>query len=78
MPGGITLAQAQTELANATAAYNKALQEQAYAVTGALRGGGRSVTRAELQQLQNAVTYWDTKVAQLTRGGMRVRRGVAL
>lgn len=74
----ISLTQAQTELANAITALNAAMQSQEYTVQGALRGGGRSVKRADLDALQNAVTYWERKVAQLQRGGIRVRRGVAL
>lgn len=74
----ITLADAQTKLQNAMAAYDAALQAQQYSVTGALRGGGRTVVRGDIDKLGAEVERWRRIVAQLTRGGMRVRRGVPL
>lgn len=74
----ITLADAQLKLTNAMAAYDAALTQQSYSVSGALRGGARTVVRPELKALGDEVERWRRIVAQLTRGGSRVRRGVAL
>ena len=68
---GITLAQAETQLANWLAALEKISGGQSYTIsTGA---GSRTVQRADLESVQAQVTYWDNQVKRLTRGGIRVR-----
>lgn len=62
---GITLAQAETELANAIAAHAKVTgQGQSYAIDAG--GGGRKLARAELDSLLKSISYWDAKVKQLS------------
>lgn len=60
---GITLAQAETKLTEAMDALSSAMDAQQYAV------GNRSVTRANLESLHKAVTFWDAQVKRLSRGG---------
>jgi chromosome segregation and condensation protein ScpB len=74
---GITLTQAQAQLDAALVALQKARDAQQYHIYGSA-GGGRLFTRAELQQLEADVEKWERRVTQLTRGGIRVRRGVAI
>lgn len=66
---GITLAQAETQLAAWLAADTAVASGQAYTV------GGRSLTRANAREIRENITYWDKKVQRLTRGGIRVRGG---
>lgn len=62
---GITLAQAEAELANALAAHAKVTQQgQSYGIDAG--GGGRRLVRAELNSLLNDINFWDAKVKQLS------------
>lgn len=71
---GITLAQAETALAEALATHTKVMNSQEYEHDGAMN------KRVRLNELQSAITYWDTKVNQLsqTRSGPRARRVIPL
>jgi len=60
---GITLAQAETKLSEAMAAISAVMTNQEYRI------GNRWLTRADLDSLQKAVTFWDNQVKRLTRGG---------
>ena len=66
---GITLAQAQTQLALWLEADAAVATGQAYTI------GGRSLTRANAREIRENLTYWDNKVQRLTRGGLRVKFG---
>ena len=66
---GITLAQAQTQLALWLEADAAVATGQAYTI------GGRSLTRANAREIRENLTYWDKKVQRLTRGGLRVKFG---
>lgn len=57
---GITLAQAEAQLAYYLAAEQKALESQRYAI------GDRSQQRADLEDIQRGITLWDSRVKQLT------------
>lgn len=66
---GITLAQAEAKLTEAQDAYSAALTSQEYAV------GGKRQRRADLDALQRAIEFWESKVIRLTRssnGGIRI------
>jgi len=67
---GITTAEAETKLTNALAALDKAMEAQSYNISSG--GGGRSISRADVSSLQDAVDYWDNKVRQLSRGGIKI------
>lgn len=57
---GITLTQAETQLAAYVAAETKVLQGQAYEISG------RRLTRANLAEIRDGMDYWDRKVKELT------------
>ncbi|MGH6719359.1 MAG: DUF6148 family protein, partial [Alphaproteobacteria bacterium] len=64
---GITLAQAEAKLATWLAADDAVARGQSYSVAG------RQLTRANLQEIREAVTWWDGKVKRLARtSGARV------
>lgn len=69
---GITLAQAETHLAEALAALSKARGNISYSIAG------RSLQRPQLQALQSDVDYWNNKVNELTddNQGIIVSQGV--
>lgn len=68
---GITLAQAEAKLTTWMAAMDKIAVGQNYSIsTGA---SSRTLTRANLAEVQQQVEYWDSKVKTLTRGGISVR-----
>lgn len=68
---GITLAQAETQLAAWLAASEAIATGQSYTIsTGA---GSRNLQRADLADVQAQIQYWDAQVKRLTRGGIRVR-----
>jgi len=70
---GITLTQAQTQLDAWIAASLKVAQGQSYTI------GSRSLTRADAEDIQAMITYWNGKVNELTNGGAGVRvRGLTL
>ena len=64
---GITLAQAEAKLATWLEAMDKIAVGQSYSI------GGRSLTRANLDEVQRQIEFWDGQVKRLTRGGMSVR-----
>lgn len=68
---GITLAQAETQLAAWLAALEKISVGQSYTITTGT--GSRSLTRANLADVQQQVEYWDGQVKRLSRGGISVR-----
>ena len=66
---GITLADAQAKLALWLAAEEALATSQSYTIdTG---NGSRSLTRANLQEVADRVSYWDAKVKALTPGSRR-------
>ena len=66
---GITLAQAEAQLANYLAAETAVLSGQAYSIAG------RSLTRADLSAIREGVKYWNAKVKKLTAGGLKIKFG---
>ncbi len=64
---GITLAQAESKLAEYLAAETAVLTNQSYTIEG------RSLTRADLAQIQQGIDIWNRRVKRLTRGGVRIR-----
>lgn len=67
---GITLQQAETQLAAYLAAETAVLSGQAYTI------GGRSLTRANLVDIRAGIDAWDSRVKQLSAkltGGRRSR-----
>lgn len=60
MSSGITLAQAETQLAAYLAAEIKVLAGQSYEIAG------RRLTRANLQEIQTGVATWNQRVQELT------------
>lgn len=63
---GITLAQAEAQLALYLAAEERVLAGQSYTING------RSLTRADLDSIQQGIDLWDRRVKRLSRGGLRV------
>jgi hypothetical protein len=57
---GITLAQAETQLALYLAAEAKVLAGQSYEIAG------RRLTRANLVEIQTGITTWDARVKSLS------------
>ena len=64
---GITLAQAETQLASWLAADTAVATGQSYSIAG------RSLTRANAKEIRDNITFWDKHVKRFTRGGIRVR-----
>lgn len=64
---GITLAQAEAKLTTWMAAMDKIAVGQSYSIDA------RTLTRANLGEVQKQVEYWDNQVKRLTRGGISVR-----
>jgi len=64
---GITLEQAEAKLTTWLAAMDKIAVGQSYSI------GSRTLTRANLGEVQKQVEYWDNQVKRLTRGGISVR-----
>jgi len=64
---GITLAQAEAQLASYLAAETAVLGGQAYTLNG------RQLTRANLQFIQQGIETWNRRVQKLDRGGIRAR-----
>lgn len=71
---GITLAQAEAKLQKWLDALDKVAEGQSYSISTG--NGSRSLTRANLGEIQQQVEFWDSRVKKLSRGGIRVR-GVA-
>ena len=66
---GITLPQAEAQLAAWLDASLKVASDQAYSI------GGRSLTRANAAWIEKQITYWNGMVQSLDRGGIKVRGG---
>ena len=64
---GITLTDAQTQLANWLTASTKVAQGQSYSISG------RAVTRADAEEIRKQIIFWDRQVKRLSRGGISVR-----
>lgn len=67
---GITLAQAEAQLASWLAADTAVSQGQAYTI------GTRALTRANAAEIRENIQFWDSKTKELARssgGGIRVR-----
>jgi hypothetical protein len=68
---GITLEQAETQLAAWLAASEAVAQGQSYTIS--TDSGSRSLTRANAQEILRQVGFWDAQVKKLARGGIRIR-----
>jgi len=66
---GITLSQAETQLA----AYLSA--SEAIATGQEYRIGDRMLKRADLQYVMQMLTYWDSQCKRLSRSGLRIIGG---
>lgn len=64
---GITKTQAETILTEYRAALSAVLLGQSYSIAG------RTVTKANLAEIERGVRGWDATVKRLNRGGMKVR-----
>ena len=64
---GITQTQAETNLSAWLAASEAVASGQSYSIAG------RTLTRADADQVQSMITFWDNKVKSLERGGIKVR-----
>jgi hypothetical protein len=67
---GITLAQAEAKLQTWVDAEDKVASGQSYSIKD------RSLTRADLSEIRKTIDYWEKKVKQLSRGGMRTTYAV--
>lgn len=63
---GITQAQAEAKLQTWLDAEDRVASGQAYTI------GTRSLTRADLGEIRETLTYWQNQVQRLSRGGIRV------
>jgi len=66
---GITLTQAEAQLAVWLAASTAVASGQSYSIAG------RSLTRANAAEIRKNIEFWDGKVNKLTRGGLSIRGG---
>ena len=68
---GITLTQAEEQLALWIAANTAVASGQEYTI------GSRSLSRVDAAEIREQLQFWDAKVKELTRGttGMRIRGG---
>jgi len=64
---GITLAQAEAQLAIWLAADTAVATGQSYSVSG------RALTRADAREIRENIKFWDGQVKRLSRGGIRMR-----
>lgn len=64
---GITLVQAQAQLDAWLAASLAVSQKQSYAI------GDRQLTLADVQHITAQISFWESRVNRLSRGGLRVR-----
>lgn len=71
---GITLADAEEQLAAWLAASKKVAGGQSYSIAG------RSLSRADLQEINESIKFWQTQVNRLQprAGGIRVRGGTPI
>lgn len=65
---GITLAQAETQLAAWLAASSAVATGQSYSIAG------RSLSRVDAGEIREQITYWDGKVRSLTASASGRRR----
>jgi hypothetical protein len=63
---GITLEQAESKLQTWLNAEDKVAANQSYSIAG------RSLTRADLSEIRETITFWDNKVQNLSRGGIKI------
>lgn len=63
---GITLAQAEARLTEYLAAESKVLAGQSYSIEG------RQLTRANLREIRDGITYWNDLVISLGGGGITI------
>ncbi len=66
---GLTLEQAEAQLAAWLKASEMVSRSQAYTI--ATENGSRSLTRADAQEIRAQITFWDTQIQRLTRRGIR-------
>lgn len=66
---GITLVQAEAKLTEWLAADTAVTSGQSYTI------GGRQLTRANVAEIRNNIDYWDAKVQNLSRGGIKIYGG---
>lgn len=64
---GITLTQAETQLANWIAASISVAKGQSYSIAG------RALTRANAEEIRKQIIFWDRQVKRLTLGGRAVK-----
>ena len=64
---GITLAQAEAQLAAWIAASTAVAAGKSYTM------GNRSMTLANEAEIRNSIEFWDAKVQQLNRGGRAIK-----
>ncbi len=69
---GITLAQAESQLAALLAAQTKILAGQKVEIDG------QTLTRANLADVQSGIDYWDGKVQALSRSASGLGRAVTV
>lgn len=65
---GITLTNAETQLANWLTASTKVAQGQSYSIAG------RALTRADAESIRKQIIFWDRQVKRLTKGGITIKR----
>lgn len=65
---GITLAQAEAQLASWIAASTAVASGQAYTING------RSMTRADARAIQSQIEFWDAKCQQLSGTSNVIRK----
>jgi hypothetical protein len=66
MMSGITLAQAQEQLALWLEASKAVASSQSYTI--ATESSSRTLTRAEAKEIREQITFWDAKVKRLSQG----------
>lgn len=70
---GITLAQAEAQLATWLAASTAVAAKQSYTI------GSRTLTLANSREIREQIEYWDRKVKQLDRGStVKARLGTPI
>ena len=63
---GITLVQAETQLALWLEADAAVATSQSYTI------GTRTLTRANAKYIQDRIIFWEARVQKLTRGGIKI------
>lgn len=67
MSAGITLAQAESQLATWLAADSAVASGQGYSIAG------RSLNRANASEIRENIEYWDRQVKRISRGGISMK-----